>query len=92
MLDFNEYLERNNNLYTSYNNLYTSYSVKNKDGDFTSVIDIEGVKSAVEQYTKDLLKLAVNKMKEDSLNYFGSDVSDCWNEESILNTINYVKF
>jgi hypothetical protein len=81
MLDFNEYLEK-----------YTSYSVKNKGGDFTSVIDIEGVKIAVEQYTKDLLKLAVNKMKEDSLNDFGSNVSDCWNEESILNTINDVKF
>lgn len=40
---------------------------------------------------KQALELAAVNIKSDAMETYGSDVPDCWSEESILNTINQIE-
>jgi hypothetical protein len=46
---------------------------------------------AMREACKQVLELAVEKMKLDAIETFGTDIPDCWDELSILNTIEQVK-
>lgn len=50
-------------------------------------IFINIMKEAVQQ----ALELAAEKIKSDAMEDFGSEVPDCWNDQSILDTINLIE-
>ena len=47
--------------------------------------------SAMKEACKQILELAAEKIKSDALEEYGSEVPDCWSEQSILDTINQVE-
>ena len=46
---------------------------------------------AMKEACKQILELAAEKIKSDALEEYGSEVPDCWSEQSILDTINQVE-
>ena len=46
---------------------------------------------AMKEACKQVLELAAKKIKSDALEEYGSEVPDCWSEQSILDTINQVE-
>ena len=40
---------------------------------------------------KQILELAARKIKSDALETYGTDIPDCWDENSILDTINEIE-
>ena len=46
---------------------------------------------AMKEACKQVLELAAEKIKSDALEEYGSEVPDCWSEQSILDTINQVE-
>ena len=46
---------------------------------------------AMKEACRQVLELAAEKIKSDALEEYGSEVPDCWSEQSILDTINQVE-
>lgn len=47
--------------------------------------------AAMREVAEKTLELASEKIKSDAIETCGSDVPDCWSDQSILNTINQIK-
>ena len=71
--------------------LYTAYSVRNKEGKFISVIDKKGAIEAMKEACIQALELAAINIKLDAIETYGTDIPDCWNIDSITNTINQIE-
>jgi hypothetical protein len=59
--------------------------------DLAGGISFLDLKSICMAFGQELLELAVENMKSDALERFGSDIPDCWDEQSILNTIKQIE-
>lgn len=46
---------------------------------------------AMKDACRQVLELAAENIKADALERFGTDISDCWDEDSIINTIKQVE-
>ena len=54
-------------------------------------ISVSMIKEICINVCKQVLELAAEKIKSDALEEYGSEVPDCWSEQSILDTINQVE-
>ena len=50
----------------------------------------DNLKAAMKEACRQVLILATEKIKSDAMETFGTDINDCWDEQSIINTIKQI--